>query len=327
MSSDITKAIDHNCYVHQEGARPHLGASQIGKTCIRELVYGFRQAVTVKHEGRMTRLFKRGHYEEPLVHAHLKGIGFFIRPFAQRLSYHPATGSYAAEEWDTPLWPGTEDVSTIAQHVWVAEKCAGIKLRQWNFKKYGGHFSGSNDGKIMLPSGSARSFVGIPNDVWILFENKTYNDKNYQKLVLCGQDPLMLQGFKQQHYDQMQIYMQEGSLPLALYTGVNKNDDDLHTIIVPFDAKAASEADARALATVTARQLPPRVSTYSGWHGCRFCDYRNPCHFGAALEKKCRTCTHVVAVDDARFHCAKFGALIPTEVEPAGCPSWETVTD
>ncbi len=49
---------------HVEAPRPHLGASQIGKSCDRALWYGFRWVHTVPHSGRMLRLFNRGHEEE-----------------------------------------------------------------------------------------------------------------------------------------------------------------------------------------------------------------------------------------------------------------------
>lgn len=44
--------------------RRHLGASVIGRACNRELWYIFRWARRVRHDGRMLRLFARGHLEE-----------------------------------------------------------------------------------------------------------------------------------------------------------------------------------------------------------------------------------------------------------------------
>lgn len=48
----------------EDGFRSHLGASLIGKTCGRELYYGFRWFLKVKFPGRVYRLFNRGHLEE-----------------------------------------------------------------------------------------------------------------------------------------------------------------------------------------------------------------------------------------------------------------------
>jgi hypothetical protein len=53
-----------------------LGASQIGQECERRLWYSFRWApMGESFDGRMLRLFNRGHREEPLFVEELRGIG------------------------------------------------------------------------------------------------------------------------------------------------------------------------------------------------------------------------------------------------------------
>lgn len=53
-----------------------LGASQIGRECERQLWYAFRWATMgAKFEGRMLRLFNRGHREEAVFTEELRGIG------------------------------------------------------------------------------------------------------------------------------------------------------------------------------------------------------------------------------------------------------------
>lgn len=59
----------------EEGNRSHLGASQIGKDCNRELWYGFRWAAKRPIVPRMRRLLNRGHLEEARFIALLKMIG------------------------------------------------------------------------------------------------------------------------------------------------------------------------------------------------------------------------------------------------------------
>lgn len=58
-----------------EGPRPHLGASEIGKECKRALWYSFRWASSKQFEGRLLRLFNRGHREEPQFLEELRSIG------------------------------------------------------------------------------------------------------------------------------------------------------------------------------------------------------------------------------------------------------------
>lgn len=57
-----------------------LGASQIGRECERELWYSFRWCGTgAKFDGRMKRLFNRGHREEQVFTDELRGIGCDVR--------------------------------------------------------------------------------------------------------------------------------------------------------------------------------------------------------------------------------------------------------
>jgi hypothetical protein len=62
----------------EEPFRTHLGASVLGDKCGRALWYGFRWAKLVKHEGRILRLFNRGHLEEARFLALMKMCGFQV---------------------------------------------------------------------------------------------------------------------------------------------------------------------------------------------------------------------------------------------------------
>lgn len=55
--------------------RAHLGASIIGRNCAREAWYSFHWTTSRKFDGRMLRLFNRGHLEEPRMIAALLTIG------------------------------------------------------------------------------------------------------------------------------------------------------------------------------------------------------------------------------------------------------------
>ncbi len=61
--------------------RPHLGASQIGKSCERALWYQFRWSTEEAHSGRMLRLFRRGQLEEAQLIADLRAAGVEVVEF------------------------------------------------------------------------------------------------------------------------------------------------------------------------------------------------------------------------------------------------------
>lgn len=61
--------------------RNHLGISEIGDKCSRKLWYKFHWADLEIHDGRMRRLFARGHREEEKYINYLEGIGCTVHRF------------------------------------------------------------------------------------------------------------------------------------------------------------------------------------------------------------------------------------------------------
>jgi hypothetical protein len=75
----IKEQIDAACVVEYTDAwREHLGASVIGTPCERELAYAFRWIAAEKFDGRMLRLFQRGHREEQWMVSLLRMIGITV---------------------------------------------------------------------------------------------------------------------------------------------------------------------------------------------------------------------------------------------------------
>lgn len=78
------------------GNRRHLGASQIGKRCERALFYQFRWAVTPEFDGRLMRLFDRGHREEDTFIEELKAVGcvFYEQEDGEQLNFGILDGHF-----------------------------------------------------------------------------------------------------------------------------------------------------------------------------------------------------------------------------------------
>lgn len=62
----------------QDDIRTHLGASEIGEPCWRRVWLKWRWAKKERFDGRMLRLFKRGHVEEEKFIELLRGVGFTV---------------------------------------------------------------------------------------------------------------------------------------------------------------------------------------------------------------------------------------------------------
>lgn len=74
----LGRVIPHigDAYRHDDDQfRSHMGASTIGRECAREIWYSFRWATAKRAEGRMVRLWNRGHLEEARFIALLLTIG------------------------------------------------------------------------------------------------------------------------------------------------------------------------------------------------------------------------------------------------------------
>ena len=78
-TNNIQALIDKHHEAQAEVPRPHLGASTLGHACDRWLWLSFRWAVQPTFPGRILRLFRRGHQEEPNIISDLRAIGMDVR--------------------------------------------------------------------------------------------------------------------------------------------------------------------------------------------------------------------------------------------------------
>lgn len=62
FESDIPSRIFAYHESKQDWMRPHLGASVIGKQCMREIWYGFRWSKKTNFSGRMLRLMENNEH-------------------------------------------------------------------------------------------------------------------------------------------------------------------------------------------------------------------------------------------------------------------------
>lgn len=111
--------------------RGHLGASQIGRDCAREVWYSWRWATLVQHPPRLLRLFERGHREEPAIVSRLLAIGCEVITHADDGSQirlkHPDHGGHVSGSCDGLLYGLPE-----APDRWAVLECktAGAKAHR-----------------------------------------------------------------------------------------------------------------------------------------------------------------------------------------------------
>ena len=259
-----------------EPQRPYLGASSIGKRCMRQHWYSFRWAKYPQFSGRLYRVFQTGHLQEPRVYQDLASIGCTV------YQNNPVTG------------------------------------KQWSFTEQssGGHFQGNCDGIVTgLPQ--------APKSPHIL-EIKTSSDKMFKDMQKNG-----VKQSKPEHWAQMQIYMKwtqdefgADGCHRALYFVVNKDNDEIYTERVEFDAKEAQAIIDKAIRVITATEPPIRISSDPAWYECKFCDYHSLCHGTDIPIPSCRSCAHATPETDgqARWSCQAHKKDLSVEEQRKGCP-------
>lgn len=292
-NNDIAKRIDDACKAfggtpkHPPKVRGHLGASEVGKKCIRALWYSFRWATPKQFEGRMYRLFDRGHEEENRFIEFLRMIGIEVTNAdisGKQYSFKAVFGHFSGS------------VDGFAIKVPGAE-AFGLTERDLVLLEFKTH--------------SEKSFTKLV----------AAHDDYLAGII----DDNPLKRVKPEHYAQMCTYMRAYNLKLGLYVAVNKNTDELFVFFVQADDVEADKMLGKAYAVINSRKPPERISNSAAWFECKFCDHAPTCHFGAPMQLGCRTCIHSRPIEDGQWQCEKFNCNLTLEMQQSGCTTHERI--
>jgi hypothetical protein len=119
----------------------------------------------------------------------------------------------------------------------------------------------------------------------------------------------------------MQLYMHGTGIDRALYFSVCKDDDQIYTERVRYDAEAAKALVERGRRLTLCERMPEPLSTDPTWYQCRFCPAHSFC-FDTKLTKEvnCRTCALSTPTEDSKWLCARYGnEEIPVSAQRTGC--------
>lgn len=324
LAKQIKSDIDEYCEKKfDDGFRWHLGASLIGHECKRYLFYVFRWCFKENFDGRMQRLFNRGHREEERFIEWLEGIGFTV--YADdwsnwSLYWHSESDSYFIDKKDIDLHAGGYDLADVTNnetHKKIA-KAMGVKFKQYRISEVNGHFGGSLDGIAIAPE---RYGLKEP----LLLEFKTNGTgAGYTKLVNSG-----IQLAKPVHFSQMSTY---GTNPAygfkyGLYLNTNKNDDDIHVEIVFLNEELGKQNIVKAEKIIFSETPPPKLSENPTFHKCQYCAAKDICHTGALVNRNCRSCKFSKPVENAEFYCTIHNGIIPRDYIMTTCDKYSSIND
>ncbi len=108
----IATMIDQYHASKKSKPRPHMGVSLLGHHCDRWLWINFRWAVVEDFDGRILRLFRRGHSEEDTIIKDLRSIGVDIRSSQRRVDF----GNHVSGSLDGVIEKGVPEAPK-ARHV------------------------------------------------------------------------------------------------------------------------------------------------------------------------------------------------------------------
>lgn len=172
------------------------------------------------------------------------------------------------------------------------------------------HFGGSVDNVGFLPA-------KFEYNEEIVFEFKSSNMANFNTLKKEG-----LQRSKPVHYAQMSTYGYKLEIKYGVYAVVDKNTDELYIELVKLDWHLGATMIDKAMSIITAtpEHPPAKISMSAANFACKWCNFKDVCHNGEAVDINCRSCVNAQAATEGKWHCKLYGE-IPVDVIAKGCPS------
>ncbi len=149
-------------------------------------------------------------------------------------------------------------------------------------------------------------------------ECKSHNEKSFKELVKKG-----VAEAKPDHHLQCQLYMRATGLQRCLYLAVNKNNDQLYSERIKYNADLVDKVEARIAFIVASASPPPKLhadpSKRSAF-ACQWCNARPECHEGRFARRNCRTCLSSDLLDGPVVRCRFWDKELDYKEQQAGCP-------
>lgn len=311
LAAQIVADVDAFCAVaYDDGPRSHLGASVIGHPCKFYLWASFRWAHEERFDGRMRRLFQRGHWEEPHWHEWFRGNGWTVQEYVpQYLQHHPESDSFQFTDTDEPLSSAHSVVAETDPEFRIMSAIAnakGVKQKQIRIEFSEGHGGGSLDAECSHS-------LYTDNEVF-LGEFKTYKDSRFKELVKSG-----MQKSEPKYWAQMCVYGVKRRIKYAIFCAINKDNDKICIEVKELDWTYGQQMIDKAEEIILSKTPPPRISDNPAWSDCKMCGKYAVCHGGEKVDVNCRSCRHAEVRTGGQWFCTRWDDFIPKDFIPKGC--------
>tara|TARA_R110002020_G_scaffold160489_2_gene344958 strand:+ start:168 stop:1133 length:966 start_codon:yes stop_codon:yes gene_type:complete len=244
-------------------------------------------------------------------------------------------GRCARQQWFNWLWVsqrelGAKSLRAIADG-YAGEDIAAARIQaveevvlltrdpetgeQWAVDDAGGHVAGHLDGVVMHHPTAPKT-----KHVW---ESKVVNERSlakFRKIKSDAGEKATLREWNFEYWVQAQLYMLHTKMTrhwMVVSASGCRDWDSCRTELDRDQAEYFAERMRSMVANVD--ELPERVSESPASFACRFCDFIDVCHEGAAIERNCRTCRFSTPVDGPNWMCGLDDVALTREQQIAGC--------
>lgn len=187
---------------------------------------------------------------------------------------------------------------------------------QYRFTDLGGHFAGSADGLV-------RGLLQAPKTphVW---EHKCVNEKKFaklDKLKIEKGEKSALAHWDEVYFAQAQVYMHYFKMTRHYLTCATPGSRDLTSCRTDYDRSIAESLVQKAQAVIASDAPPTKLSEKPDYYLCKWCDFKEQCHYGMPVDANCRTCANSQPVDGG-WYCNQHTKWLDYDAQREGCPTW-----
>jgi|ERR1700692_1521632 len=263
--SDLTKRLLET-YISKDPEEPrcYIGASSIGHDCDRKIWIQWRGEINPKdfmneeNFGKRCRVFYRGKKEEENIINRLQTAGYLLSD--QQKQFLLTTPTTANQGHAVNAFPYFMGLKGHIDGIIVDDKDP-------EKKKY----------ILEIKTAKQESFKGVQK-----YFNKNIKNNEQQQINEEINNDLLLKGLEEiyaQYVQQVQIYMYLADVHQALILLINKNNDDIQTIIMKYDQQKIQGIMEKVRRIVSMDSLPLGLKNDNNPpYQCKMCEFKNFCY-------------------------------------------------
>ena len=178
-----------------------------------------------------------------------------------------------------------------------------------------GHFSGHLDGTIV-------GILQAPKTPHVL-EVKCVSEKKMTELKKAVSDlgeKMALKKWNPVYYGQGQAYMHYMNYTRHYMVVATPGGRDWISVRTDYDPAYALQIVNKAKRIIDAQEPLEKISQTPTWYECKWCHFSGICHEQEMPDRSCRNCVHSTPIENAQWHCARFGEILSLEKQLEACP-------